>query len=200
MAVSTRVQQSIFVILALLGVTSVVTLFGALSTRDAAEPTWLTQAAGTTPTMTTGTTAIIPVYLVGEVRCPGIYHVKRGTFLYEVVEQAGGLTPDAAADRTNLVYQIDSSQLLRIPSIEEGAGAGDAFDAAGLPAASASQININTADEAELDTLPGIGPTTARAIVSFRTQHGPFGTIEEIMNVPGIKQSRFEAIRDAITT
>jgi competence protein ComEA len=141
------------------------------------------------------------VYLVGEVARPGIYQVERGTYLYELVETAGGLTPRAAADRTNLVYRIEGSQLLRIPSVEDAADPGLAGSEVLSPSGQdAPFININSAGESELDGLPGIGPSTARAIIAFRETNGPFASIEEIMNVPGIKQSRFEAIRDAITT
>ena len=111
------------------------------------------------------------------------------------------MTPRAAADQTNLVYKIEESQLLRIPSVEEAAAPDFSGSAALSPSGSAVPfININSAGESELDELPGIGPSTARAIIAFRENNGPFAAIEEIMNVPGIKQSRFEAIRDVITT
>ena len=172
---------------------STVTLY----TQGALEAAGTSVGNGSSPLMTTE--AKIPVYLVGEIARPGIYEVSPGTYLYELVELAGGLTPMAAADRINLVFRIEDSRLLRIDSKDE---------AASLPAQignttggleSKGKTNINTASETELDTLPGIGPTTARAIISFRQGNGPFREIEEIMNVPGIKQSRFDAIKDSIT-
>jgi competence protein ComEA len=146
----------------------------------------------------------IPVYLVGAVARPGIYEVVPGTYLYELVELAGGLTPQAAADRINLVFCIRDSRLIRIISMEEAAGISIADGgSSGIVEAdpdSQGKVNINTADETLLETLPGVGPSTAHAIVSFRQANGPFATIEEIMNVPGIKQSRFDALKDAIMT
>ena len=85
---------------------------------------------------------------------------------------------------------------MRIASIEEADGQpipdGDILsgDSAGQ-----EKVNINTAGETELETLAGIGPSTAQAIIAFRKENGPFRAIEEIMNVPGIKQSRFDAIK-----
>ncbi len=143
----------------------------------------------------------IPVYLVGAVARPGIYEVIPGTYLYELVELAGGLTPQAAADRINLVYRIEDSRLLRIASVEEAGGSSVLNDDV-LSEGSAGQgkVNINTAGATELETLAGIGPSTAQAIIAFRTENGPFRSIEEIMNVAGIKQTRFDAIKAAITT
>lgn len=201
MPVSGRARAVVCGILLLLVAVSAVTFLSAVLPDRPAPVTWLTSGSASCPVETSATSDTIPVYLVGEVARPGIYQVERGTYLYELVETAGGLTPRAAADRTNLVYRIEGSQLLRIPSVEDAADPGLAGSEVLSPSGQdAPFININSAGESELDGLPGIGPSTARAIIAFRETNGPFASIEEIMNVPGIKQSRFEAIRDVITT
>ena len=201
MPVTGRARAVVCGMLLLLVVVSVVTFLSAMLPDRPAPVTWLTSGSASVSSETTASPDRIPVYLVGEVAHPGIYQVGRGTYLYELVETAGGLTPRAAADQTNLVYKIEESQLLRIPSVEEAAAPDFSGSAALSPSGSAVPfININSAGESELDELPGIGPSTARAIIAFRENNGPFAAIEEIMNVPGIKQSRFEAIRDVITT
>ncbi len=201
MPVSGRARAIICGMLCLLVAVSAVTFLSAVLPGRPAPVTWLTSGSASVTSETAAAADRIPVYLVGEVARPGIYQVARGTYLYELVETAGGLTPRAAADQTNLVYKIEESQLLRIPSVEEAAAPDFSGSAALSPSGSAVPfININSAGESELDELPGIGPSTARAIIAFRENNGPFAAIEEIMNVPGIKQSRFEAIRAVITT
>lgn len=152
-----------------------------------------------------------PVYLVGAIQRPGIYQISNSTCLYELIDEAGGFTDDAAAEQINLAARLSANQLIRIPTLAEWQDAPDAFyfkedlrpigsDTEGKADEPAGQlININTAESVELERLPGIGPATAKSIISYRESHGPFGTIEEIMNVSGIKSSRFEAIRELIT-
>lgn len=167
----------------------------------------------------------IPVYICGAVTEPGIYQIMPGSYLYEVINMAGGLLPDAAAEYMNLVFRISEAVSVYIPDNEEMQAFLDGKDGTsseylrtGLlqgiwgmqdnsgitdpkdgTAATAALININTADQAALETLPGVGSTTASAIISYREKNGSFLTIEDIMKVAGIKQGRFEAIREFIT-
>ena len=164
----------------------------------------------------------IPVYLCGAVRSPGIYRTGRGAYLYEVIDMAGGLLPEAAAEYINLVFELTDAVSIYIPTVEEmqsyldgqqtanseylrnglltgiwgtdQTGTTDAGDSG----QAAAQVNINTADQAALETLPGIGAATAKAIIAYREKTGGFNSIEDIMNVAGIKEGRFEAIRDLI--
>lgn len=200
-----RFRPVVIAILGLLAAVALVALAASIPERGRPGLTVLTSARATSASVETTAApterAEIPVYLVGEVVHPGIYHVTPGTYLYELVELAGGLTPEAASDRINLVLRIDDSRLIRITSLDEAAGLplpddGVSSGGSGVPA----KVNINTAGQAELETLSGIGPSTAHAIIAFREANGAFRTVEEIMNVPGIKQSRFNAIRDSITT
>ncbi len=138
-----------------------------------------------------------PVYLVGAVNHPGIYHVEPGTCLFEVVEKAGGLSADAAHDAINLAQLVEGHQLLRIPS-QADVAAGHLQAAWTQDEASSHLIDLNRATAKDLESLPGIGPVTAQAIVAYRQQNGPFQALEALMQVPGIKQARFDALKDLI--
>lgn len=140
---------------------------------------------------------LIPMYIVGAIARPGIYHIARGSYLYQLVETAGGLEPSAAAGEINLVMQLNNSQLIRIPTQEELAADPAAAWLSDRPGES-PMIDINHADAELLTNLPGIGPATAGAIIDYRTENGPFQCIEDLMKVSGIKESRFAKIKDMI--
>ena len=142
--------------------------------------------------------ALIPIYLVGAVRRPGIYQVEPGCYLYQLVEQAGGLTEKAAANQINLVMRLDHNQQIYIPTSGELAE-----NPALLPDQSDQHevnplVDLNRAMQADLEKLPGIGPVTAKAILNYREKNGPFTVPEDLMLVPGIKESRFAALEDFI--
>ncbi len=141
---------------------------------------------------------IIPIYIVGAVVKPGIYKIVRGSYLYELVELAGGLLETAAADSINLAMRLDENQLIRIPTRAEVAADPNAAALAGVGSSSTKLINLNKADATELDLLPGVGPSTAKAILEYRKKNGSFQCIEDLMKVPGIKESRFNSIKDLI--
>ena len=144
-----------------------------------------------------------PVYLAGAVVEPGIYYMSGNQILADAIALAGGLKVDAAADHVNLAMPLQPNQMIRIPTIEE-------VDSGNLPtqellnpttasAGDANQlININTATESELCELPGIGSATALAIIAWREEQGPFFAIEDIMQVSGIKEARFNQIKALI--
>lgn len=158
------------------------------------------QPSGTPTAPSTVSQDLVPVYLVGAVQKPGIYLVVRGSYLYELVEQAGGLREDAARDEINLALALTGNCHIRIPTVSEAAG--DPGKRTILVITDPTEtvlININSATEETLDQLPGIGPATAKAILDFRERNGPYKSIEDLMKVSGIKQSRLDAIRDLIT-
>lgn len=181
---------------------------GIISGADVAGETGGMQTTADSPAVSQtdgndGTRDLIPIYLVGAVRNPGIYQVVRGSYLYELVEQAGGLTEDAAADLINLAFCLETNQLIRLPTGAEaaaGPASGELTAGPGFPSASEGSrlVDINLADEEQLDSLPGIGPATARAILLYREQNGPFSCIEDLMKIPGIKESRFSALKDLV--
>jgi len=139
----------------------------------------------------------IPIYLVGAVKNPGIYQIERGSYLYQLVEMSGGLLDTAAAEYVNLAMRLDENQLIKIPTISEVAADPAAALAVSLPTGG-PLVDLNRADESQLDALPGVGPSTARAIVEHRQKNGPFKCIEDLMKVPGIKESRFNTLKDLV--
>lgn len=165
------------------------------------------------PDQTVQTIQMISVYICGEVNSPGIYEAPKGVMLNKIIEAAGGLTEAASENNINLVYQIECNMSIYIPSEEEitkGFTGGDIIRQDGVyvwgaktgPSDSSEQgtqlmVNINTASEEELKSLPGIGDVTAKAIVNYRKET-PFKAIEDIKNVTGIGDSKFKQIKDYI--
>lgn len=141
----------------------------------------------------------IKVYIVGAVRYPGVIEVEDGSRLIDVIDLAGGATEEADLERVNLALRVQDEGMYKIPKIgEELLDQGPAVLGA-MPKQEQQKININTADEATLDTLPGIGPSKAKRIIEYREQNGPFKSIEELKNVSGIGEKTFEQLKDLIT-
>ncbi len=165
----------------------------------------------------TGNTASNPtgkiyVDIGGEVNTPGVYEVVSGTRLFEVIEQAGGLTENANIDVINQAEAVYDGQKILIASYEETEnGQGSTSSTQGTSAASGNEttnsntsssvtqsdkVNLNTADSAMLQTIPGIGPSKAERIIEYRTSNGRFNSIEDIKNVSGIGNKTYESIKD----
>jgi len=171
----------------------------------------------TSDTAASGETSLaiqmISVYICGEVNNPGIYEVPKGVILNKIIEAAGGFTEEASENNVNLVYQIESNMSIYIPSedeITQGFTGGDIIRqegvyvwgaqsgaSGGTDQSATLMVNINTATEEELKSLPGIGDVTAKAIVNYR-KDTPFKTIDDIKNVTGIGDSKFKQIKDYI--
>ena len=134
--------------------------------------------------------SLLYVHVCGAVGKEGVYALSEGDRIIHAVEAAGGFAEDADREAVNLAEPVADGMRIRIPSLTESEGQGAAQD---------TRININTASETELCTLTGIGPSRAADIVRYREQNGAFLSIEEIMNVPGIKDGLFQKIRDLIT-
>ncbi|WP_422444621.1 helix-hairpin-helix domain-containing protein [Thermoanaerobacterium sp. DL9XJH110] len=149
----------------------------------------------------------IMVYVTGAVKNPGVYTLEEGKRVKDAIEAAGGNLPEADLLRLNLAQKLRDEDKLYVPRVGEfpegqeepgGGNTGMAGATVGISSFSDNKININTADLVELDTLPGIGPTTAQKIIDYRNQNGPFKSIEEIKNVSGIGDKKFEEIKDKI--
>jgi competence protein ComEA len=149
------------------------------------------------PAVPAATPDMIPVYLVGAIKHPGVYLVIRGSYLYELVDKAGGLTSDAAVREINLAFRLDANQRIVVPTVEE-IKSSQPVDLLISGSTSPRLVDLNQAGQDELESLPGIGPATARAILDYRARHGLFAKIEDLMKVPGIKDSRFESLKDLI--
>lgn len=156
-----------------------------------------TNAEGTEEPKETDATkedAVICVYVCGEVANPGVYEFPAEARIGEAVEAAGGMTEDAASDWLNLAEHMTDGQKIEVPSKEraEELLEESAQEEKGL-------INLNTASKEQLMTLRGIGESKAEDIVNYREQQGGFRTLEELMQIPGIKEGVFEKIKDQIT-
>jgi len=148
--------------------------------------------------------ASVVVYVCGAVRAPGVVCLPAGARVADALELAGGATARADLTALNLAARLSDGQQVLVPARVAGgaaaaAAAAPAAAAGAAPAAGGALVNINTATLEELDSLQGIGPVTAQKIIDYRTANGPFGSIEEIKNVPGIGEAKFAAIKDAIT-
>ena len=185
----------------------------AIETKDSAVRTDETSAIETSPTQSTLQT--IAVYLCGEVINPGVYVLEAGSRLYQAVEMAGGLTDQAQAEAVNLARVLSDSEQIYIPNISESisipvmenaqfvfAKSSSGLDASASTVSdyvdNSTVININQASVEQLMQLPGIGQVKAEAIVAYRESNGLFASIEEIKNVPGIKEAAFEKIKGMI--
>lgn len=162
--------------------------------------------------------AMIYVDVCGAVANPGVFQLAAGSRVFQAIEAAGGYLPEAALTCVNRAGVLTDGQQLYILTQEEmerqgldpaemaGASDGQMNGSAGTGQNTGmtaqvqqdNRININTADEAQLTTLTGIGATRAQAIIAYREENGPFVAIEDIMNVQGIKEGTFAKIKDEI--
>ncbi|MBQ8164731.1 MAG: ComEA family DNA-binding protein [Clostridia bacterium] len=159
----------------------------------------------------------LTVYVVGCVTNPSVVTVPKGSIIQDAVTAAGGFTENADLTRINLAYPLSDNMMIKIPSVTDSAEKlnqdENGWFVTTVPAQTSSSenstsdtdietitVNINTADIKELCILPGIGESTAQKIIDYREKNGPYEHIEDIMNVTGIKQSRFDSIKDFITT
>ena len=162
--------------------------------------------------------AMIYVDVCGAVANPGVFQLVAGSRVFQAIEAAGGYLPEAALTCVNRAGVLTDGQQLYILTQEEmerqgldpaemaGASDGQMNGSAGTGQNTGmtaqvqqdNRININTADEAQLTTLTGIGATRAQAIIAYREENGPFVAIEDIMNVQGIKEGTFAKIKDEI--
>lgn len=141
----------------------------------------------------------IYVFITGFIKNPGVYELPEGARLYELVELAGGFTEQAAQDYLNLAAYVKDGDKITVYSEEELAEAGGSITGSSEEGSGGRCININTADKEMLMTLPGIGEAKADAIIKYREENGTFSSIEDIMNISGIKQGAFDKIKDLIT-
>ncbi|HQX17749.1 MAG TPA: ComEA family DNA-binding protein [Anaerolineales bacterium] len=145
------------------------------------------------------TEAPIVVHITGAVPRPGVYALPQGARVQDAISAAGGFLADADKTGINLARLIEDGEKLDIPLAEGSSLVVEPVSVPTEPAASTELIDINSASQSELETLPGIGPTTARKIIDYREENGPFQAIEDIMNVSGIGPGTYERMKDLIT-
>ncbi len=158
-----------------------------------------TGAAGHSST----TTALkrLLVHVAGAVARPGVYELPEGARVADAVEIAGGAQAEADLDRLNLAAKVADGQRVGVPR------KGEPLDDAGAMASGGGSadgsggglVNLNTANLAQLETLPGVGPATAAKIVSYRQERGGFKSVRDLLNIRGIGEARFAELRDRVT-
>jgi len=173
------------------------------------------------PLSTLPTPLTVRIHVAGAVVRPGVYKVLSSSRVVDAVTAAGGATSNADLERINLAQKIVDTEQVFVPfrssrttkvtvsprlrpsrttvptSVPAVPGA---VPIIGAPITTLSPlINLNSATSDQLDTLPGVGPSTAKAIISYRTRKGPFGKVEDLLNVPGIGPAKVGAIRDQVT-
>ena len=144
-----------------------------------------------------GSRQLIVVDVVGAVHRPGLYRLRRGARVADLVTRAGGLTHRAERAAVNLAAPLaDGQQVLVAARGAPGAAASAA--AGGTPGAAAPPVSLSTATAEQLDTLPGVGPVTAQKIVVYREEHGPFTSVAELDAIPGIGPARLDELRGLV--
>jgi competence protein ComEA len=146
------------------------------------------------PVSTSATAAAVPmltVHVAGLVRRPGLVQIPEGSRVADAIAAAGGLLPGSSTESINLAAPVADGEQVVVPGNGQGP----------LPSSSASpdgKLHLNLATAAELDALPGIGPVIAERIVSFREEFGPFQSVDDLLDVPGIGEARLADLRDRL--
>lgn len=134
------------------------------------------------------------VHVVGSVRMPGLYKLRRGARVADAVSKAGGATARADLALVNLAALVSDGQQVVVP--ERALPVTAATDAGG--AAAAGPVHLNSATLEQLDALPGVGPVTAQKILDYRQAHGAFSSVDDLDAIPGIGPARIEQLRDLV--
>jgi len=191
-----RIAQVVF--LSVVGIIVFVVIYVILKRPEPASPPLvITLQPRPTVEPPTPTPATINVYVSGAVQNPDVYTLPLNAIVKDAIEAAGGATEDADLDRINLATRLADQMQVYVP--RQGEAAPPSPPDGSAPDAATAMININTASVEELDKLPGIGPSIAKAIIDYRTKNGPFKQIEDINDVKGIGDALFEKIKDQIT-
>lgn len=186
-----------------------------LASADVAGAPASTSAGATTVGDPTSTTVALEAPLVvqaaGAVVDGGVYRLPAGSRVDDLVRAAGGLAPDADRDRVNLAAPLADGERVWVPRAGQeevpevvagsGGGGGGAAGSGGAASGSAEPVvvDLNSATAEELDTLPGVGPATAAAILAYRDEHGRFASVDELLEVRGIGEAKLEQLRAAVT-
>lgn len=139
----------------------------------------------------------IVVAAAGAVTRTGVYRVAPGARVIDVVEAAGGAGPDADLDRVNLAAKVADGERIYVPRKGEPGDSAVAVAAGGAAAEGGTSaiVDLNTATAAQLESLPGVGPATAQAILDYRKRRGRFRSVDELLEVRGIGEAKLEQLR-----
>jgi competence protein ComEA len=144
----------------------------------------------------------VVVHVAGAVRRPGVYRLRAGARVDDAVRRAGGASHGADLTAVNLAAKAEDGRQVVVPVRAVAPAAGGASvpgPGAGAGGAPGAPLNLNQATAEQLDTLDGIGPGLAAKILAFREEHGGFGSVDELDQVPGIGATRLEALRELVT-
>ena len=136
-------------------------------------------------------TGALYVHVLGEVGRPGLYELDVGARVVDALAAAGGTTDEADLAAVNLARVLADGEQLRVPSVHERAAEGEGNAGDGL-------IDLNTADQATLETLPRIGPALAQRIIAWRDEHGRFASVDDLLAVSGIGEKMLAGMRDLV--
>lgn len=142
--------------------------------------------------------ATLVVDVAGAVASPGVVEVAEGDRVHDAIERAGGLAEDADVSSLNRAAILTDGQKVYVPRQGETTVPGASGPGTAQAADGSTLVNINTADEAALDGLPGVGPSTASDIIEDRDANGPFSSPEDLMRVSGIGEKKFEKLKSSI--
>lgn len=156
-----------------------------------------------------GGASVVFVHVHGQVASPGLFELPEGSRVVDVVAAAGGFTADADQAAVNLARVLVDGEQLRVPAVGEvvdgasadggpGGGAGSGGGGAAGTAGVDGVVDLNLADDAALQTLPGVGPATAAAILAWRDENGRFRSVDDLLGVPGIGPKTLEKLRDRV--
>ena len=176
------------------GLFAIVSLLLSIDTNE-------TESSDYTPTFASENLIETYIYIDirGSVLNPGVYKVLDGTRLFQLISLAGGLTMEANEQVINQSQLLEDEMFIYVPNLEENVDSiGDAGEINNV--SEDEKIDINKSSKSELETLPGIGPSTAQNIIDYRTEIEEFISIEDIMKVPGIGEVTFNEIKDLIIT
>jgi competence protein ComEA len=137
---------------------------------------------------------LVVVDVVGAVRRAGLYRLPQGSRIADALARAGGATRKAQLDLVNLAAPLADGSQIVVPTRAAAAHAGGV----GGPSAPAGPVHLNSATEADLEALPGVGAVTAQKILDFRQHHGAFGSVDELDAIPGIGPKRLDQLRDLV--
>lgn len=140
--------------------------------------------------------SMVTVYISGAVIQPGVVKVTAGTKVIEVINVAGGLAEGAEVSKLNLAQTVKDGMHIQVPRAKQTPANAIHQD---MSKRTSGMVNINTADQKELDSLPGIGSALAQQIVDYRRTNGLFKDPEQLKNIPGIGESKYNKLKDKIT-
>lgn len=145
--------------------------------------------------------SIITVYVSGEVNKPGLIQIDSNARVSDAITACGNFTPLADKNAINLAQKLSDGTHIQVPTIKNSANTTSSTNNSSNSPNDKSNdlVNINTATKEELDTLPGVGPATAEKILNYRQEHGNFQSIEDLKNVKGIGEAKFNKLQDKIS-